>query len=295
MVSYTSNHYATALTYAYFIHAAYQVAEIHEDLYINPLQDEYPYFPEDYTLVYSIHMAGDPIPEYYGFLARSSFSPTAPPTYVLALKGSSDFLEWTNNLDILPSPGPFGNNSGNIVSGFLDIFNSMTFSVPGINKPKGLLKDVRYSIGSSLLHEDEVQPFVCTGHSLGATMATLFAAGDAYSLFPCRVYTFASPCVGDAAFVSFYNNLITTSERYYNLPDIVPTILDAFGYDHVHTGIPLDSLTIPNISWIPDCTHSLGTYMHLLGAQSSILNGNCLLTFTDDDMIIKKLSFRKRY
>lgn len=284
----------TALKYAWFVHAAYQVTEQH------PLQEDYPYFPMGYSLVYNIHMkeerGGKTALKYAGFLAKNNLMPNAPATYVLALRGSSDFLDWADKLDILPSPGPFGNNSGNIVSGFLDIFNNMTFSDPGNSRPKGLLRYIRYSINyTDMQSEDDVQPMVCTGHSLGAAMATLFAAGDAYTLFPCRLYTFGSPCVGDAAFVSFYNGLITTSERYYNLPDLIPTLLDAFGYDHVHGGIPLDSLSDPDISWLPDCTHSLRTYMYMLGADQSVLSENCLISDIDDDVMIRKLSFRRRY
>ncbi|PWV48284.1 lipase family protein [Chitinophaga sp. S165] len=283
-----------ALKYAYFIHAAYQVREQ------SPLQEQYPFFPAGYTLVYNIHMKdankGKGGLIYCGFLAKTNFSPDSPATYVLALKGTENYLDWAETLDILPSPGPFGNNSGNIVSGFLDMFNNMTFSDPGQSKPKGLLKYIRYSIRyTDMQSEDDAQPMVCTGHGVGAAMATLFAAGDAYSLFPCRSYTFGSPCVGDQAFVSFYKTLITTSERYYNLPDLVPTMLDAFGYDHVHSGIPLDSLEDSKISWLPGSTHSLNTYMYLLGAGPSVLHGNNLISNIDDDVIIKKLSFRRRY
>ncbi|MBW8688009.1 lipase family protein [Chitinophaga rhizophila] len=283
-----------ALKYAYFLDAAYQVTEQ------SPLQEQYPYFPAGYSLVYNIHRRdtckGRNILAYSGFLAKSNYSPDAPTTYVLALRGSAEFLDWAEKLDILPSPGPFGNNSGNVVSGFLDMFNSMTFSEPGQIKPKGLLKYIRYSIQyTNMQSEDDTQPMVCTGHSLGAAMATLFAAGDAYTLHPCRLYTFGSPCVGDAAFVSFYNALITTSERYYNLPDLIPTLLDAFGYDHVHHGIPLDSLGDATVSWLPDCTHSLRTYMYLLGADPSVLSNTCLICDIDNDVMIKKLSFRRRY
>jgi len=284
----------TALKYAWFVHAAYQVTEL------SPTQEQYPYFPMGYSLVYNIHMKeerkGKSTLRYAGFLAKSHLIPDGPATYVLALRGSSDFLDWAEKLDILPSPGPFGNNSGNIVSGFLDIFNNMTFSDPGSSRPKGLLRYIRYSINyTDMQSEDDAQPMVCTGHSLGAAMATLFAAGDAFTLFPCRLYTFGSPCVGDAAFASFYNGLITTSERYYNLPDLIPTVLDAFGYDHVHGGIPLDSLSDASISWLPDCTHSLRTYMYMLGADPSVLSENCLISDIDDDVMIKKLSFRRRY
>lgn len=297
----TLNQYTTALKYAGFIDAAYQVFDTYYavDHNINPTQEDYPWFPENYTLVYNIHMTdsllGFKEPVYYGFLAKSNF-PDYPVSYVLALRGTSDYLEWADDLDILPSPSPFGHSSGHVVSGFLERFNSMTFSIPGAKKPKGLFKDIRYSISIKDLHADDgIQPIVCTGHSLGAALVTLFAAGEAYSLFPCRVYTFASPSVGDDAFISYYNGLITTSERYYNVPDLVPTILDVFGYDQVNTGIPLNSLNYPDISWYPACTHSLSTYMYLLGAENDILNGNCLVKEEATDITIKKLSFRKRY
>jgi len=72
------------------------------------------------------------------------------------------------------------------------------------------------------------KPLFITGHSLGASMATIFAS----RLKPCvsALITFGSPRVGDDDFV---NNLHVTHYRIKNSNDIVTKLpLESMGYKH---------------------------------------------------------------
>lgn len=75
---------------------------------------------------------------------------------------------------------------------------------------------------------------VCTGHSLGAALATL-AAFDIKNNLPNKnvsCYTYGSPKVGNNDFVKAYNKLVPNTYRFVNGPDLVPQVL-LIGYEHV--------------------------------------------------------------
>ncbi len=73
---------------------------------------------------------------------------------------------------------------------------------------------------------DPALPLFITGHSLGGAVAMLTAADLALdNSFPgrqTRVYTYGSPRVGDATFVTTYNQLVSQTYRVVNLADTVP-------------------------------------------------------------------------
>jgi hypothetical protein len=94
-----------------------------------------------------------------------------------------------------------------------------------------LLKDdVARQVKNSL---DSIAPpnrFLVTGHSLGASLATLMASWIPSS----HLYTFGSPLVGDAAFAQAMRNIANT--RFVDCCDLVTRLPpESFGYIHVGT------------------------------------------------------------
>lgn len=129
------------------------------------------------------------------------------------------------------------------------------------------------------------------GHSLGGAICTL-AAVEMKKTYPnCKVvsYTYASPKVGDQAFVNGYNDLGIFTNRIQNYWDIIPRLpfTAVLGYEHVNTLILLRRFSKLNItkcvydSAPPDnylydpfdwaTQHSLITYLNLIGTCSDVL------------------------
>lgn len=78
--------------------------------------------------------------------------------------------------------------------------------------------------------ENDSIKVVFTGHSMGGCISTLLAAEMA-TLYPnisCILYTFASPRVGNRAFVDYINNLENLRiHRVVNLSDTLPDLIAA--------------------------------------------------------------------
>jgi triacylglycerol lipase len=269
---------STFLNYAYFVNAAYDLFETYPTL-LNPTQSQYPTFPAGYKLVYNIQMTdfflGVKETVYYGFVAQSQSNPA---NYVLAIRGTKTYIEWWDDFHITPVPYPFAPNAGNVATGFLDLYNTMRMTVPGSNDAPVPLSQSTQPATQTNYSLAVASSLVLTGHSLGASLATLYATELAGSSPGTNIdlYTYASPRTGDQNFVQYFDSKSNiTSYRIYNEPDIVPTVPFGLGYTQIPTGISIDSLLYPKVKWNFGCFHALVTYMYVLGGPASLL-GSCL-------------------
>jgi triacylglycerol lipase len=261
------------LNYGLFVSAAYAVFAAHPNN-LNPLQSMYPSFPVGYELIVNIQMkdffGGTTSTKYYGFMARNLVTKE----YVVAFRGTITMEEWWDDLHIKLVKCPYLGNAGRVAEGFLDIYKTMSWMVPGqSDKPKAVKNKLALPDGKTM---DSSISFVITGHSLGSALATFYAA-DVVAANP-KVYTLASPRVGDTEFVNAFNSAITTSYRIYNKPDIVPKlppdIPGVLDYKHVKGGYEVDSLNYMQVKQDLGCYHSHFTYLFLLGANVNVL-GSC--------------------
>jgi hypothetical protein len=78
------------------------------------------------------------------------------------------------------------------------------------------------------------QRIICTGHSLGAALATLCALDIQYNLPDKEVacYTYGSPKVGNKHFIESYNRRVPQTYRFVNKADLIPDIPPG-NYRHV--------------------------------------------------------------
>jgi triacylglycerol lipase len=105
-----------------------------------------------------------------------------------------------------------------------------------------------------------------TGHSLGAALATLLALDlSAHSKFPLKVYTLASPRVGDLTFHNVFDTTILNAFRVVNRLDIVPKTPPPPLY--IHVGDESELIPSGQVNQTIPCEHHLTTYLNLLATQ----------------------------
>jgi hypothetical protein len=218
---------------------------------------------------------GETGPIFYGFIAESEANAGH---FVLAIRGTSSWVEWWDDFNAI-RPEPFKDpGSGLVGSGFARIYDTlqvvtspMESTRPEVSQPSkttvGFAQQVATLVNSrrGLPRNEALAPsatIAVTGHSLGAALATLYVLDNALTnkIKNPVIYTFASPRVGDATFANTFNTLGLASWRIDNLPDIVPQM--PLGYTHVNSLKQYDSLTTVWPS--PSCWHSLATYLSLI-------------------------------
>lgn len=135
---------------------------------------------------------------------------TSETHHIIALRGTQTENEWLGN--ILASQVNFQTRApqyGKVHRGFQ-------------TSQEKIITQIRKAVEQL----NPALPCYITGHSLGGAVAILTAAELSLSnpaLSPqIRVYTYASPRVGDPTFARFYNQQIPNTFRIVNLADTVP-------------------------------------------------------------------------
>jgi hypothetical protein len=270
----------TAVLYGQFIAAAYAMYDAQPTNLTPPPSSN---FPGGYRFAAWIQMQDFILnstgPTFYGFIAESEADPNQ---FVLAIRGTSSWVEWWDDLNairLVPFKDP---GSGLVGAGFARIYDTLevvpapTGALTGSAAPQSLKPAGGFSQQVSALVKRRAAPartealappasIAVTGHSLGAALATLYVLDNALTerVHNPSIYTFASPRVGDSTFAQAFNALGLTSWRIDNLPDIVPQV--PLGFTHVDTLKQYNSLTTV-LPW-PSCWHALATYLSLIDAR----------------------------
>ena len=231
--------------------------------------------------------------ETYGIVFRSLEKPNR---YVFAFRGTASPEDLGLDLGyrghafvpVGPSvPGPGGTGPDVpaevcVEAGFWDAYTTDDGATPSMQSQVFALLD-RYAASDRPVHE-----LWMTGHSLGAALSTLFALDVAL----CRPeitashVNFASPRVGNKAFVEFYQqqaaqqDAATRTLRVQNVLDGVPdSPLESMGYQHVsdvtliefhkHETLPLDLAFVVH-------RHAAASYQAVLQCAASRPGGVCV-------------------
>lgn len=236
-----------------------------------------------YSVRYNIQVQendnGSNIWSYFGFIAQHKTSGN----YVIVFRGTQNDFEYSADKKIaLVQFNEIYNKTGLVAQGFYSIFQSGRIVLPGDNTFKPVsLSQLAADPQKYMPATGDQKRITVTGHSLGATVATYFAAAAAFKLGKyLYLDTFASPMTGNKTFTSSVSTSIGESTRIYNEEDAVPklpVLLDLKGnniYTHVTGGFKIDSTNNPNVNHNPQtgraCAHQLPVYRYLLEQ----LNGN---------------------
>ena len=279
-----------ASLYGQFVQAAYTMYAAAPNNLTPPRSQN---FPPGYQMVAWIQMRdfvlGSTAPLFYGFIAQSE---AASDQFVVAIRGTTNLVEWWDDFDAIAKT-PFKiENCGMVGEGFARIYDTLQViecppepapapAAPQLTQPAaGFAQQVsallrrrattrppargaaRAATRGALPRNASVE---VTGHSLGAALATLYTMENAHTeqITNPMLCTFASPLVGDAQFAEVFNGLGLTSWRIDNVRDLVTKVPPAlFGFVHVDKEQQVDSTgkVVPNFV----CWHSLATYLSLI-------------------------------
>lgn len=250
-----------------------------------------PNFELEYKLLYNIQMMENGSPVYYGFIAQNKKSKD----YVITFRGTETLSETLSDEFIVPTSFSEFNNNSQVPSGFYNLFESgVVAQLPHDPNKVSIPLDVSIPLSTVASNPVSIMPdarnvqTVVAGHSLGATLATYYAAAVSVGEdkdIDLSVYTYASPMTGDKTFTDTFNNNIGRSQRVYNVPDNVPNLPQWFDknkkniYTQVARAYKIDSTNDTNVISGPGCAHQLPVYQYLLEK----LNGNTNADILTDD------------
>ncbi len=138
------------------------------------------------------------------------FALTSKQGSIIVFRGSQTSDDWITNLQVRQTDYVrAGAPAGRVHRGFLSFYSNVQAQVQAATK---------------LLNP--AAPCYLTGHSLGGALATFATSDLALSnLKPqLRLYTYASPRVGNLAFAKFLSGAVPNMYRIFNLADSVPEV-----------------------------------------------------------------------
>lgn len=185
-----------------------------------------PTYPEEHRLVATLRGPHDS--DLFGFISETSTR------IFIVFRGTQTGRDAKRDFNCIKVPFHLVPGAGEVHQGFLNTYTKLGH---------GRLLSLRDFILKTISGMDPTKKLYITGHSMGGGVATLCALDVAVnsSLFKQPIlYTFASPRVGNKAFVEKFNSTIRTSVRIKNQYDLVPsTPLKSMGFQHVKGGVSI--------------------------------------------------------
>jgi len=188
---------------------------------------------------------------------------------VISFRGSASIRNWIQDLQIYSDHTPFGGGSGNVATGFYNVYMALQSAV---------LTQLR-SLAQSLSPNYSIY---VTGHSLGAAVAALCATdlmvNQGYD--SVQAMTYGEPRVGDSTFASFMTQQVGQITRITHGDDIVVHLPPAaLGFKHETTEVWNNGASFKVCSSTngedPNCADSVPFYNFNVADHLSYLGVSC--------------------
>ncbi len=187
-----------------------------------------------------------------GIVAQNDADPN---DVFIAIRGTEGVWEWMQDAKFLYKPFTNVQGGGLTEDGFTDMYMSFSFTLA---QTKTFMADLKASIPAGA-------HVTISGHSLGSSLATLLALDMGVNTsLPVKLYTLASPRVGDLTFHNLFNHVVPDAFRVDNRMDIVPKTPPPLFYFHV--GDETELVPPQNLKFDLGCEHSILSYFNMLGA-----------------------------
>lgn len=183
---------------------------------------------------------------------------------VLSFRGSQSIRNWIADLDLSMDDCddlPVADDSDcEIHSGFNDAWNNV--------------KDWVYTFVANASSTYPNHTLIVTGHSLGGAVGTIAAANLRAQGYPCDLYTFGSPRVGNEDFVNFVDSQEGNEFRVTHADDPVPRLPpSSFLLGSYRHTTPEFWLTVPNPTNISASAIGVTNFEVCEGIDNDACNG----------------------
>jgi pimeloyl-ACP methyl ester carboxylesterase len=191
---------------------------------------------------------------------------------VAVIRGTDGFVEWIEDAEFLPvgySPQiglPAGLPTMFVEQGFWSLYESMKLIDPAGAPLGDLAPAIATKAGAA-------GAMTVIGHSLGSALATYLAIDLARGPLGQRVSAclFASPRVGDQAFVEFFDQTISNYRLFNYVLDIVPRVPLGLGYAPLPRRTVIQPATAEASVRIGiECNHHVICYCAMLDYEGTI-------------------------
>lgn len=158
----------------------------------------------------------------YGVLLEST---AASGSFVLAIRGTADAIEWFIDAEFSMTPHPRG---GEAETGFYDLYGTLAYLAASDDaEEEPLITAVMRVVGTGTV--------TVAGHSLGSALATYLTLDLAETpSMKVRGRYFASPRPGNAAFADMFDKTVADYVSYAYSLDAVPHVPLGLGYSPLH-------------------------------------------------------------
>ncbi|OIT06037.1 PREDICTED: phospholipase A1-IIgamma-like [Nicotiana attenuata] len=211
---------------------------------------------------------------------------------VIAWRGTMEKLEWVNNFQFAAVPAPKVFGDGGLLPLLQPLVHHGFYNIYTTDNPRSqfnqtsardqVIEEVKRLVEE---YKNEDVSITVTGHSLGASLATLNAVDIAFNginktsegkEFPVTAFAFASPKVGDLNFKAAFDKLESLRTlRIHNLWDVVPKV-PPIGYIDVGEELMIDTTKSPYVKPLGEVVswHLLEPYLHGIAGSQGLIGFN---------------------